>query len=185
MNLSRLALPGLVAAALPLAACTVRDGNNAANAETADAAAPTANAGTSGVTLENVAAPAAPPPAAIATQQGSDGISVALTRLAVTGDIMTATFTCTSAERYNGESFKIDEISVIDDATAQRIGVLKDDAGTPLASPLNATKKEIRGECGSTGGVIWAKFPAPPATSPTVSITLPGVAPFDGVTVTR
>jgi hypothetical protein len=34
-------------------------------------------------------------------------------------------------------------------------------------------------------GIFWVKFPAPPATSKTVSLNLPKTAPFDGVPVTR
>ena len=72
---------------------------------------------------------------------------------------------------------------MIDDATSQRIGVLKDNAGEWMAS--NVSGNSLNTDCEIKPGVIWAKFPAPPATSKTVSINLPKVGPFDGIPVTR
>ena len=88
----------------------------------------------------------------------------------------------------SGMRFSVEEVSVIDDATAQRLGVLRDATGRWQASPLqDATSNFISFGVSQGGGseVVWFKFPAPPATSPTVSINIPGVGPFDGVPVTR
>ncbi len=78
---------------------------------------------------------------------------------------------------------------MIDDATSQRIGVLKDNEGNAMVSNLNRSSSpendNMMVDCTSKPGVMWAKFSAPPATSPTVSISLPGVAPFDGIPVQR
>lgn len=144
----------------------------------------------SGVTRETVAAPQdeapvarMPAQVAIQSQPGPDGAQVDLMKVAVTGDILTVTLRCSSDEKINSESFDVQKISVIDDATSQRLGVLKDNAGEWMAS--NVGGNSLNTECEVKPGVIWAKFPAPPATSKTVSINLPEVGPFDGIPVTR
>jgi len=172
----------MAALAVPLASCGQAEDQAA---QTAAAPASTAPA-EPGVTRDMVAAPAAPPApvqAAIQSQPGPGGSQVDLLKVAVTGDILTVTLRCSSDERINTESFKVTDISVIDDATSQRIGVLKDNAGNWMASNVSGSSMMVG--CESKPGVLWAKFPAPPPTSQTVSITLPQVAPFDGVPVTR
>ncbi|WP_432769207.1 MAG: hypothetical protein HEQ22_00255 [Sphingopyxis sp.] len=148
-----------------------------------------ATASDTGVTREPMATPdpapvaRMPAQAAIQSQPGPDGSQVDLLKVAVTGDILTVTLRCSSAEKYNSQSFNVEKISVIDDATSQRLGVLKDDNADWMAS--NVSGNFLRTDCEVKPGIIWAKFPAPPVTSPTVSINLPEVGPFDGVPVTR
>lgn len=147
----------------------------------------TTDANTSGVVRQETAAPEAPPAAtpvtpAIQTQTGPGGSQVALNKVAVTGDIMTVSMTFTGGTCCTYT--KVDQVSAIDDATSQRIGVLKDNAGNWMAAPMYSNDKEVRIDP-SKPAVVWFKFPAPPATSKTVSITLPEVAPFDAVPVTR
>lgn len=149
------------------------------------------NSGAStGVTREPVAAPQDEAPVAkmpvqtaIQSQPGPDGSQVDLLKVAVTGDILTVTLRCSSDEKINSQIFDVQKISVIDDATSQRLGVLKDNADAWMAS--NTTGNFMSTDCEVKPGVIWAKFPAPPATSKTVSINLPEVGPFDGVAVAR
>ncbi len=159
---------------------------NASASETKD----DVSAGGAGVTRELVpaATPSASPVAqiqapAIQTQPGPKGNNVALNRVAVTGDILTVSMT------FSGGTccvhMRIEDVSVIDDATSQRIGVLKDNAGKYMAAPLESNGTSVSPESWRTPSVVWFKFPAPPATSKTVSIALPGVAPFDAVPVTR
>src|SRR3546814_4391353 len=118
-----------------------------------------------------------------------DGSQVDLLSVKVTGDILTVAMRCSSPERYNRESIRVAQVSVIDDATSQRIGVLKDNEGNAMVSNLVRSSSpetdNMMVDCTSKPGVMWAKFPAPPATSATVSINLPGVAPFDGIPVQR
>ncbi|WP_447762216.1 hypothetical protein [Sphingopyxis panaciterrae] len=180
MTISRSMLAGLAVATFGLAACQQDAAPPADQAAAPETAAP----GTSGngVVRDEIVPEAPPAPTAIQTQPGSDGTQFALLKAAVTGDILTVTVNCTS-EKNKWAYMNFDEISVIDDTTSQRIGVLKDNAGAWMGSPLSG-KDRIGLNC-SPNGVIWVKFPAPPATSPTVSINLPGVAPFDGVTVAR
>lgn len=181
MTVRKVSAAAFVAILIPLAACEVRDRSEAQNATATTAAVP-------GVTREEVAPPEVPvtpmpAQAAIQSQPGPDGSQVDLLKVAVTGDILTITMRCSSDQRINTESFKVDDISVIDDATSQRIGVLKDNQGNWLAS--NVSGSGIMAGCETKPGILWAKFPAPPASSRTVSINLPEVAPFDGVPVTR
>lgn len=174
--------------ALGLGACGGGEQTTAANDPAANTAVATTTDSAGGVTRD-VAEPEAPaytPPstqAAIQSQAGPGGSQVELLTAKVTGDILSVTFRCTGPEKYNTESFKLDDISVIDDATAQRIAVLKDNDGKWLAS--NPSANRISANCGTPPGILWAKFPAPPATSQTISINLPETAPFDGVPVTR
>ncbi len=131
---------------------------------------------------------AAPAPAAIQTQPAADGVQVALTRVQVTGDVLTVQTTFSNPGASGaGFRFSAEEVNVIDDATAQRYGVLRDSTGRWQASPLQDPTSNFISFGVSQGGseVVWFKFPAPPATSPTVSINIPGVGPFDGVAVTR
>jgi hypothetical protein len=174
--------------ALPVAACG--GGNNPpAEQTTAQASAPEAAPATGSVTREAVTPPTepapAPAPAVIQQQPGPRGTQVALNRVAVTGDVMTVQLSYAGGS--NGYAYvPVDRVSVIDDATAQQIGVLKDAQGRWLAAPLGGDGKELRIDVGSKNpSIVWFKVPAPPATSATVSINIPEVGPFDGVPVTR
>ena len=175
---------GAIAAMLLIGGCSKGPDAGSQTATTDNAIVP-ATATDGGVTrnvVEPVAAPTpAPAPAAIQTQPGPKGYQVALNRVAVTGDILTVALT------FQGGTccayIPVDQVSVIDDATAQRISVLKDNAGNWMAAPFDGSRVRV-GYDGATTQV-WFKFPAPPATSKTVSIAIPGVAPFDGVPITR
>lgn len=124
-----------------------------------------------------------PQQAVIQTQPGPKGAQVALNKVKVTGDVMTVQLT------YTGEGstpqVDLENVSLIDDATAQRIGVLKDNDGKWLASPLSGRGNGLSINLYESPAIVWFKFPAPPATSKTVSINIPDVVPFDGVPVTR
>jgi flagellar basal body L-ring protein FlgH len=171
--------------AMLLAACSAPDDTPQNQVSATEMPAP-AEAGS---VTRNVIEPEQPPvqpmaaAAVIQSQPGPGGSQVDLLKAAVTGDILTVTLRCSSSERINSESFRVSDISVIDDATSQRISVLKDNEGKWMAS--NVSGDNLGTSCEQKPGIIWAKFPAPPATSKTISINLPEVAPFDGVPVTR
>ena len=96
------------------------------------------------------------PAAALQTQPGPKGNSVALNKVAVTGDILTVSMTFSGGECC--VHMPIDQVSVIDDATSQRISVLKDNAGQRMAAPLEYGGKSVGpdsfeqavGQCGSS-----------------------------------
>lgn len=169
----------MILAAVQLAGC------NKPAATTAEATNTTTTVTRETVTPAEAVPPVTPMPAqtVLQSQPGPDGSQVDLIKVAVTGDILTVTLRCSSSDRVNSESFKVQDISVIDDATAQRIAVLKDNEGKWLAS--NVSGDYISTDCTLQPGVIWAKFAAPSAGAKTVSVNLPKVAPFDGVPVTR
>ena len=134
--------------------------------------------------------PTAPPPVAapIATQIGPKGSQWDLSKVAVTGNVLTVQFNIrTGDENLWNPSLPLSDVGVVDDATSQRYSPLQDNSGKPMAAPLNTQndqklKLDIKK---NSNGVIWVKFPAPPATSQTVSINIPEVAPFDGVAIQR
>ncbi len=153
------------------------------------AAAPAAAA----PTIEPAAPAPAPAPTAantvIASQSGIAGSTWDLTRAQVTGNILTLQFTVTpQADKslFEYSRIKVEQIALIDDTTAQRYSVLKDDTGRPMVSPIEDGGDTLKIGIGANStGVVWLKFPAPPATSQTVSITIPEVGPFDGIKVSR
>lgn len=174
----------MAAAGIGLAGCNVSDAPPSDDTTTTTTAA-----ADTGVTREPMTAPEPAPvarmpaQAAIQSQPGPDGAQVDLLKVAVTGDILTVTLRCSSDQKINSQSFNVEKISVIDDSTSQRLGVLKDDKADWMAS--NVSGNFLRTDCEVKPGIFWVKFPAPPVTSPTVSINLPEVGPFDGVPVTR
>lgn len=180
----RRTLAPLIAAAALLASCDA-----APPAETdADPAAEIDAAPQGAVVRE---APPADPPAfqpvaaaVIQSQPGPSGARVDLTRTAVTGDVLTVQV---SVSHPDGQTIAmdLDEVNVVDDATAQRYGVLRDGGGKWMAAPLGGADRVSDYVSAGAPEVYWFKFPAPPPTSPTVSINLPGIGPFDGVPVTR
>lgn len=175
-----------LAIAAGLAACSAPQENQTATATPTETS--TADSSAGGVTRQEVVAPTPTPSqiaaTAIQTQPGPKNTNVALNRVAVTGDILTVSMTFSAG----GDCcihIPVDDVSVIDDATSQRISVLKDNQGKWMAAPLEMQGKSVSPESYRTASVVWFKFPAPPATSKTVSIAIPGVAPFDAVPVTR
>lgn len=169
-----------IAAGLALSGCQ-KEADTAARTDT-PASTPAADA----LTPEPTGTPAAPAPAAtiIQTQPGPKGAQIALNRLAVTGNVMTAQFTATGGSCC--AYLDVEDVAAIDDSTTRRMAVLKDDTGKWMAAPLQSDGKRLRlFDSGGKPQIVWLKFPAPPPETQTVSITIPEVGPFDGVPVTR
>ena len=185
-----LSLTPMLVALVLLASCGQAGPNENSDAATGDATPIAVDpASTTGSVVRDTAQPAsAPAPVAppIQTQQGPDGVRVDLTRAAVTGDILTVqlAYIAPGDESFS-DYFPAEEVSVIDDATSQRYGILKDQSGAWLAAPLFVTKNIRPSAQKGETAIVWMKFPAPPATSPTVSVNIPKVGPFDGVPVSR
>jgi hypothetical protein len=164
--------------------------------EGADPARPAADAPAASATdLPVASSPAierpeavAPAESAIATQPGMKDSQWSLTKAKVTGNLLTVQFTVRASQEGGlSEDLPLDQISVIDDATSQRYSVVKDQSGQPMVSRANTVNnKLLRVEVSSKGtGIVWLKFPAPPATSSTLSISIPQVGAFDGVAIQR
>ncbi|MCR5888291.1 hypothetical protein LRS06_11045 [Hymenobacter sp. J193] len=179
------------ALALSLAACSqekATETTTAPVAAEAPAAAPAAPA--AGVERAETAAPAAPATAALATQPGPKGTQVALTKARVIGDILTvelqASLPANADSNVETVRADIDQVSYIDDATSRKYNVLKDQSGLYMALPLDYSKKSVAADARKSGpGIMSFRFPAPPATSTTISLSLPGVGSFDGVAIQR
>lgn len=91
-----------------------------------------------------------------------------------------------SYESIPGSSHKLADFDYIDEATSKKVGLLQDESGKYMADPLGAGGKEIRIPGYSRQPqTISLKFPAPPETSPTITIDFPGVGAFDSVPVSR
>jgi hypothetical protein len=135
----------------------------------------------------------------IATRPGSGGLEVDLTDVAVSGDVVTVALRYRNiTDLYSGSvnlidvDFPVERVSITDDATSRRYGVLKDQSGQYMASPLSddndrTIKFRVKPEKTYPGSyeVAWFKFPAPPPEAQTISINIPKVAPFDKIRIQR
>ncbi|MGC1310310.1 MAG: hypothetical protein WA885_24030 [Phormidesmis sp.] len=119
------------------------------------------------------------------TQYGPDNSEVDLMAAKVTGDIMTVTLRYRTLPNESlRTNYSINEVSYIDDATSKRYGVVQDESGAWLASPKNSVGN-ISININNNAEITWFKFPAPPPEAQTISINVPEVSPFDGVSVER
>ncbi|RTQ49633.1 hypothetical protein EJV47_12510 [Hymenobacter gummosus] len=145
-----------------------------------------------GVARTEAAAPApAPAPAALATQPGPRGSQVALTKARVVGDILSVElqYMLPPSSDVSGSVSvfeDIDQVNYVDDATSRKYEVLKDQQGKFMASPLSFNNKQFRVDVRKNlPALVSLKFPAPPATSQTISLRIPEAGSFDAVAVQR
>lgn len=76
------------------------------------------------------------------------------------------------------------DVYLLDAEAGKKYEVLKDDAGTYLASNNAGYKDEFYGTLKPAGSVtVWMKFPAPPPETKAASLTLPHMAPFEDVPI--
>ncbi|OFK89959.1 MULTISPECIES: phosphoribosylglycinamide synthetase [unclassified Eikenella] len=140
--------------------------------------------------------PAAPQqqqdPAAQAIQSKPFGQgTLALTKVKVVGQILNVEFMYIPPKNENGSykftnehSGKITDFAYIDEATSKRISLLQDESGKYMTDPAAGVSNTI-GLTGNSPKIIALKFPAPPETSPTITIDFPGAGSFDSVPVAR
>jgi hypothetical protein len=126
----------------------------------------------------------------IETQPGPENASVELIKTKVTGQVLSVTLRYVPNTTTDID-IPLDLVNYIDDDTAKQYGVLKDESGKYLASPIYAddsSKIYVKLYSEGDGGgpvVVWMKFPAPSPQTKSVSINIPGVGPFDGVPLQR
>ncbi|MFC3873385.1 phosphoribosylglycinamide synthetase [Neisseria musculi] len=149
---------------------------------------------TSGESLirEPVAAQSQPAQAIQTKTVGNDTIH--LTKAKVVGQILNVEFVAVPPKApdgkydyFAGSSHKLADFDYIDKTTSKKITLLQDENGKYMADPINNTHhKEIRIP-GSTRHplTISLKFPAPPETSPTITIDFPNIGSFESVPVSR
>ena len=131
-------------------------------------------------------------PAAQAIQSKPFGQgTLALTKAKVVGQILNVEFMYIPPKNEKGDykftnehSGKLTDFAYIDEATSKRISLLQDESGKYMTDPAAGVSNTIS-LAGSTPKVIALKFPAPPETSPTITIDFPGAGSFDSVPVGR
>mgnify|MGYP000921965002 CR=1 FL=1 len=140
--------------------------------------------------------PAAPQqqqdPAAQAIQSKPFGQgTLALTKVKVVGQILNVEFMYIPPKNERGDykftnehSGKITDFAYVDEATSKRISLLQDESGKYMTDPAAGVSNTI-GLTGNSPRIIALKFPAPPETSPTITIDFPGAGSFDSVPVGR
>lgn len=122
----------------------------------------------------------------------ADGQTVHLSKARVVGQILTIEFTFEPKRKPSGDyeysrSYETPaaNLAYIDDASAQKVGVLQDEAGKYMLSPQNSSGDKLYIQGRNFPETATLKFPAPPAATQSISIDLPGIGSFDGVPVTR
>jgi hypothetical protein len=141
--------------------------------------------------------PAEPSAPALSTQSGPKGFQVDLTRAEVNGAILTVEFRYRNTNKNPNDpsrfsatydDYEIGDVNYIDDNTSKKYTVLKDEQDKYMASPTESyAPKKINVKADSEGNPVnvFFRFPAPPADTKTISITVPGAGAFNGITVTR
>ena len=127
---------------------------------------------------------------AIQSKPFGEGGTLALTKVKVVGQILNVEFMFIPAKKENGgykytiaRTGKVADFAYIDESTSKRISLLQDENGKYMVDP-SPSDKDIS-VSGSSPRIIALKFPAPPETSPTITIDFPGAGSFDSVPVSR
>lgn len=114
-----------------------------------------------------------------------------MTKVKVVGQILNVEFMYIPPKNENGSykftnehSGKITDFAYVDEATSKRISLLQDESGKYMTDPAAGVSNTI-GLTGNSPKIIALKFPAPPETSPTITIDFPGAGSFDSVPVAR
>ncbi len=85
-----------------------------------------------------------------------------------------------------GEYFPLKDFDYIDETTSKKVTLLQDENGKYMANPLDDDGKRVRIlNYKKYPQALTLKFPAPPATSPTITIDFPEVGSFESVPVSR
>lgn len=139
---------------------------------------------------EPVAAPSQGAEQAIQTKALGTG-SIHLMKAKVVGAILHVEFVAVPHKKGDGSygslsisTHKLKNFDYIDEATSKKVTLLQDEDGKYMADPLSGTGDELL-VSGSQPKTLSLKFPAPPETSPTITIDFPGVGAFDSVPVSR
>lgn len=127
---------------------------------------------------------------AIQSKPFGEGGTLALTKVKVVGQILNVEFMFIPAKNENGgykytiaRTGKVADFAYIDESTSKRISLLQDENGKYMVDP-SPQGKDIS-VSGSSPRIVALKFPAPAATTPTITIDFPGAGSFDSVPVSR
>jgi hypothetical protein len=184
----------LFAVALLAAACGRREEPAAATettpaatgeAATATEAAPPATEAPAG-SVGTGAAPAGAAAATLASQETNwSGISADVTEFRRKGNTLTAKVVLRNHSSADAQpEIKYDEVYLMDLAAGKKYEVLKDENGAYIAA-LRSNWKDRWYESLKPGQAftLWMKFPAPPADVKSVTLQVPGMAPFEDLPI--
>lgn len=134
--------------------------------------------------------PYAPPPAILSSRKGPDDSQVDLLKAQVKGNILTVElqYKRGSEAKPIASNYAIDQVSVVDEATAKTYSVLNDQSSNYMASPLRTDQGKQRINISALNDSlvsVWFKFPAPPVGTKTISITIPEVGTYRGIPLSR
>ncbi|OAM29953.1 phosphoribosylglycinamide synthetase [Eikenella longinqua] len=128
---------------------------------------------------------------AIQSKPFGEGGTLALTKVKVVGQILNVEFMYIPPKNESGNykftnehSGKVADFAYIDESTSKRISLLQDESGKYMTDPTPGVSNTIS-LTGSSPKIIALKFPAPAATTPTITIDFPGAGSFDSVPVSR
>ncbi|GAB3317773.1 hypothetical protein GCM10027299_09120 [Larkinella ripae] len=135
--------------------------------------------------------PNPPPPALLSSQKGPHDSQVDLLKAQVNGNILTVELQYKPGTEGKGvlSNYDIDQVVVIDEVTAKKYNVLKDQSGKFMASPIQTDQdnKRIKISISSNDKpvTVWFKFPAPPADTKAISVTIPEVGSYNDIPLSR
>lgn len=123
--------------------------------------------------------------------------TIHLTKAKVVGQILNVEFVAVPPKDPDGKygnfdavgdyyNMKLADFDYIDETTSKKVTLLQDENGKYMADPVpsNADYLHVSG-IARRPVTISLKFPAPPATSPTITIDFPGIGSFESVPVSR
>ncbi len=137
------------------------------------------------IVIEPLAAIAQQPQASLASQPTNwQGVSADITEFKRKGNTLSVRLRL----RDDGGkdvyvSFSYDKCYLLDAGAGKKYQVLKDDAGAAIAA-VNAGNDEWRETIkAGQSQTIWMKFPTPPATVKSVSLSIDNTPPFDDLAI--
>lgn len=127
---------------------------------------------------------------AIQTQPSSDGnFEASLTSVKIKRDVLTIRVMVKNVSANKAEmQCNYKEVYYTDVEDKKKYFVLKDSEGQYIAGPKRggAYGGYFGGDIDPDGQkIMWMKFPAPPETTTTVDIFVPGILPFEEIQLTR
>lgn len=122
---------------------------------------------------------------AIATKQVNDG-TLKVTKVSVVGSILNVELILDNTEDKSiNINFPPSNIYYIDDATAKKNSLLKDDAGRFMITPTKSEGQRLWYLGSDKIVLISLKFAVPAPESKTISLTLGDYGSFDALPITR
>ena len=185
--MKRVSIMSMGLAALLFAACSngAKQEQKEAAEETETSTATTAPTESQAVIQEEKKEEPAKLSNVIASKQIDKGV-LNVTKVAVVGSILNVELVLENPEkRLLDLNVPAEDIYFIDDATAKKNSLLKDDSGRFMITPVNSEGKRLRFMGSDEMLIITFRFAVPPADSKTISLTVGKYGNFDALPITR